>query len=284
MMYRQTANLSKGHAFPFNPLQIVLAFSQLLGTYYYLVQRETLNLAVGIVGLLGTLWGLWTLGKSSYDKKSLFVCLVLVPWFGIIGMSLLSIQHIFYYRYLLICAPYTFIVLALALSKMSKPVIATTMSAWLVLNLGFWFAVLTQPGLDREDWRATAGYLKSQLANGDLVVSENLMTLFPFWYYLPGQLTINYFQGLFAFQVKPGENRIQWFAVKGETPLQEVQERCVKSKRQWLVLCEEKWVDPLENIPRWFFANQRPVSSRSFPSLEPGKSIRVLLFEGRNAP
>lgn len=254
------------------------SFSGLLGTYYFF-RSFTENFIVSAAAGAMLLWISSLIFIIRRDASKMLIGTLFYSMLIPFCCSVFSRYHGYYlFRYAIIWAPYFYLLFFYGLTHLNKMVFLPALIALLFINVGLYALFQTRPGFERQNWRETAKFIKTNLASTDNVMVDHFLCLFPLHYYLPLQYHITYL-GKFFFSVpKAAPQNVYWIPVDQKTSDKTLQLISNSSKRVWVVLCNTDISDPNDKIPHWLYRHERLLYFKTFPSLEPDNNIRVLVF------
>jgi len=264
------------------PLWTLDFFATLLGTSLLKENKFFMGLANGLGMVILLAGGLVIFRRKSKEQELLLLLLVL-------PLSLLAVCYYFeisfvdWSRHIIFLAPYFYFLLAALLISLPRLLLIPLLVCFFSINLFSSYLFGTGPAFDRQNWRAVSNYLKPWLQPGDTVWVEQLLSVFPLWYYSPESVDISLKtkSDKVFIQIVPRKNR--FFGI-GSTGVQndELKRMNLNSKKIWLILCQGEIDDPGEKVFRWLKNHCALLLSQRYRCLD--GDIQIFLFKSPQEP
>ena len=178
-------------------------------------------------------------------------------------------------RYTVFFAPYFVLVFFHSLEKIFERWQPAAAALIIALNAAAWLLFVSGPAYARQNWRGASDFLWGHLKPGEVVAVEQPFGIFPLWYYSGERMNI---AGSNAGMIvgRNDEHRLLWLGVSKPGPA--LNDSARSAGRVWLVLCEEKYIDPDEWVLKNFETAMNGGLAVVFPSFAHGDEVRVLEF------
>jgi 4-amino-4-deoxy-L-arabinose transferase-like glycosyltransferase len=258
-------------------------FSGYLGLHYLLIHGSGV-LAVTVASAFSIavfLFGAYRLARYNNEKALFLILLFAVPCFVPYAMTKLTPLHIFLFRYTIIFLPYFLLIFFFGLlsipGKIGRPIYLALYFTLIISNVYIWILFQTGPAFQSQDWRGVAKFLKANLKPGDNVFVEQLMSLYPLWYYMPSYLKLEYINNGLGVSGTT-RSQIQWYAPAPKVPLPLLEKWVKTGKREWLVLCQVYFGDPYYVYANWLYKHLQLQHMYLFRSIDFSQQILVFLF------
>lgn len=268
---------------PVEPLSSLEFFSTLFGAS--LIQSgKAYNDIANLLAVAIVIFSSIVVFRKKKGEEILFGLLVIIPLVLLIFFYHFQISFVQWLRHIMFFAPYFYYLCALALLSLSRFIWIPLLACYFSMNLFLTYLFGTGPAFERQNWRALDAYLKPRLKAGDSVWVEQILSIYPLWYYNRDAFDIN-------FEPKDGHLFIR-LALHGNTLWEigdqhstssQMDQVSQSSNRIWLVLCQEIVTDPQEHLLGWLKTHRRLVFLQHYRSLEEKNDIRLFLFINNNA-
>jgi len=223
----------------------------------------------------------WQSRKEKQDEIFFLMLLFLIPYAVPFLLSSTLSLHLLAFRYLILLAPYYYLLVFIGLSKLPRVVHLPLTGALLLVNLIVWFFLLTSPSFERQNWKAAAAILRRNVRANDAVLVEEAPAIFPLCYYLPDLVRVDWREK--TYLVIPQNPQIPWLIAEGERNLSQVAELSNRSKRQWLIWFEGYYPDPRGVVKNLLLKNDGSPTLYRLRSFDIDNEIYIYLFSPRSS-
>ncbi len=237
---------------------------------------------LGSLDLLAWFIGFVFWVKNEKEKALLFFLLFSVPFLFPLTITKVTPLHIFSDRYAIVFLPYFVFPILKGFSKLTFAVWLPFLTCFLVINLFVSSLYLTSPVYQRQNFRLAAQKLRNSLKPGTIILVEQIGSLFPLAYYLPGELKIKWKEGRYVDPVDPEKSNLTWYGVSGDRSLPLVKEVIRDSRRICLVMCQYQVTDPKARIYAYLTNHDHQTLSYRIRDLNPESDIYVFFFKRLN--
>ncbi|MCL4512508.1 MAG: glycosyltransferase family 39 protein, partial [Candidatus Eremiobacteraeota bacterium] len=265
---------------------VFIFFGMFLNARRYFLGSSFLFKAASFFSIGIFLWGGISLYKKKKKLEAVFLELLFaVPYLIPFSISHFSPRHIFVFRYVVLCAPYFFLLFVYGVFNIPKSAAYLIFGAVLVLNLSIWFLFQTGPAWQMQNWRKASHIIKNRTRNVGVLFVEQAMSLYPLSYYLSRYFTIVWHgtkNRNFIIEKKSGRIIPVYGVFRNALP--EIRSYCQRTnKRQWLILCQPYLVDPNLAIPKWLLTHERVIFFQKLRSISNVNEIYLYLLSPREA-
>lgn len=246
-------------------------FSTMLGLPFFQEQSAAGNWLAAAAVILGSFF----IFRKRAGEFFFLWLLFFIPCGMLLAAHALKLSYVQWFRHAIFFAPFFYALLVLALLNLPRPFFVSLTAAFLAMNLANGYLFLTAPADERQNWRSAAEFLKANMKSGDTVAVEQVLSLYPLWYYLPGQFEIK--QNGLWLEIVPMDGMV-WLPVGAKTPESRLLAAARSSRRMWLILCQPDVADPQSKMLKAFRRHFIFRAGRVYRSLRPEDDIRVFLF------
>ncbi len=257
-------------------------FGMLLNLRYFMIRHFLVDLS-SIFSLAALIFGSILLFKKKREEAIFLLLLFWVPFVVPFCISYFTPRHIFIFRYVVLFAPYFFLLFVYGVFSLPGMTAYPVYGALLFMNVSIWVLFLTGPAFQRQNWREAAKIMVKNMKNVNVVFVESPMSIYPLWCYL-----VRYFPTRWIgvqrryFIIEKPSKRFTFVIPVSTSSLPGV-ENYVKVKEKsgglvWLVLCQASLVDHHLKISKWFLSHQKLLLSYKLRSMAKMDQIHLYLF------
>lgn len=240
---------------------ILIYFSRLFGGE----QKElTVFILFFIMSILIFIYILKIFHKSSKkdvvkeNKLYLLFLWLLFPTTISVLFSLLFFP-IFLPKYVIYSSIPLYILVALAISKLSKKTLIQYVLLSLIIVISSFALLNLFTTTNKEDWRSVSEHIKNNIADDDIIIICSPWARIPFMYYYDQDCFVS---GYFNKCIR--ENNI--YPVANTSNLEKIGD--LNEKSVWLILSHSKYVDPKNSIFQYLLTTKKLVAKKFFVGIE----------------